>query len=118
MASPHSFTSSAPNIPPYEVCELLYELPGISGVRSWKPLLDDLDGLNGQGKVGGDGEYLFVDRRAARVWRRGVPRLLVRSHVFILSRGEEEEVGVCRTRISFFVPCLVLLLSPSRGWRW
>ena len=117
MASPHSLVPSVLDVSSYEVCKLLYELPGIFCTRSREPLLDDLNGVNGQGEVGGDGEYLFVDCRAARVWRGNLSRLLARSHVFILLMGEEEEMGVWRARINFFVPCLALLLSPSRGWR-
>jgi len=48
------------DVGPYEMGELLYELPGVSRARPWEPLLDDLDGFDSQGKIGGDPEYLLV----------------------------------------------------------
>jgi len=86
------------------VGELLDELPCISCACPWEPLLDDLDGFNGQGEVGGHSEYLFIDGGTTRVSREGFLRLLARSHAFTLLMGEGEGVGVRRTRISFFVP--------------
>jgi len=64
MASLRFFASPASDVSPYEVGELLNELPGISHARPWEPILDDLDNFDRQGEVGGDGEHLFVSERA------------------------------------------------------
>src|SRR5712671_5079306 len=95
--------------------ELLYELPGVPGTCPWEPLLDDLNGLNGQGKVGGDSEYLFVAGGTMRIWREGDLGLSARSHALILSLGGREDVGVRRARVSLLVPRPTVLLTKFRG---
>jgi len=64
--------SLVPDVGSYEAGEPLYELPGILRAGSWECFLDDLDGIDGQREVGGNGEYLLVDRRAVGVWGRNV----------------------------------------------
>jgi len=59
MASLRFLASSASDVSPYEVGELLNELPGVSCACPWEPLLNDLDGFDGQGKVRGDSKHLF-----------------------------------------------------------
>jgi len=56
---------STSDVGPHEMGELLYELPGVPRTSSREPFLDDLDGLDSQGKVGGDGDRSFVDDGAA-----------------------------------------------------
>src|SRR5712671_863763 len=115
MASLRFLASSASDVSPYEVGELLNELPGVSCACPWEPLLDDLDGFDSQGEVGGDREHLFINGWMARIWGKGALRALARSHAFILSVGEGEEVGNRRTRIRFLVPRPAALLSTLRG---
>ena len=64
MASFSARIGSAPsvsNISSHKAGKLLYEFPGIFCGSSWKRLLDNLDGIDCQGEVGGDGEHLLVD---------------------------------------------------------
>ena len=94
MTGPRPVTPSVPDISSYEVGELLYELPGVACACPWEPFLNDLNGLDGQGEIGGDPKYLFIGGRTARIWRKGALGALARSHVFILSVGEGEGIGV------------------------
>jgi len=107
--------SSALHVSAYEVCELLYKFPGVPRTSSGEPLLDDLDGFDGQREVGGDGEYLFIDGGAARVRGKGALRRPARSHAFTLSVGETGEMGVKRAWISFFVPRVAVFLAVCSG---
>src|SRR5712671_5016171 len=109
-----SLASLIPHVSAHEVCELLYEFPGVSCACPWEPLLDDLNGFNSQGKIGGDGECLLVVSGAARVRGKGVLRLPARSHVLTLSVDERGEVGVKRARINLLVPRLAALLTKFR----
>ena len=72
-----------PDVFSYEACELLYEFPSILCTSSWERFLDNLNGVDCQGEVGGDGEHPFVDRRGVGVWRGNVWRALLRSHALI-----------------------------------
>jgi len=115
MASPCFLASSIPDVSSYKVRELLYELPGVSCACSREPLLDDLDGLDGQGEVGGDSNRLFVGDGATRIGRKGALRLPARGHAFTSIVGKGEEMGVRRAQINFFVPRLVALLTDCKG---
>ena len=85
MASFSARIGSVPsisNVGPYKMGQPLYELPGVLHASSGERFLDDLDGIDCQGEIGGDGEHLFVDHRATGVWRGNV--VLLRSHAFTL----------------------------------
>ena len=77
----------------YKAGEPLYELPGILHTSSWECFLDDLDGVDGQGEVGGDCEYSLVDRRSAGVWGRDVLFVPLRSHAFTYRQGKGQKRG-------------------------
>jgi len=53
------------DISPHQDSELLHEVPGVPSICSREPFLNESDGVDGQRKVGSDGEYLLVDGGAA-----------------------------------------------------
>ena len=86
-------TSSGSYVGTHEMCELLYELPGVPSIDPGEPFLNELNGFDGQREIGGDSEYLFIGGRATRIWGEGTLGVLARSHAFILSVGEGGEAG-------------------------
>ena len=60
---------SVVDISPHQDGELLHKLPGVPGTRPRESFLNESDGIDGQRKVGSDGEYLFIDGGTARVRR-------------------------------------------------